>query len=57
VKPFHFNAVGNPAVILIAGLQGSGKTTFTGKLANHLKNKLGKSPLLVAADVLPSCSH
>ena len=46
-----FNAVGNPAVILIAGLQGSGKTTFTGKLANHLKNKLGKSPLLVAADV------
>ena len=45
------NAVGNPAVILIAGLQGSGKTTFTGKLANHLKNKLGKSPLLVAADV------
>jgi signal recognition particle subunit SRP54 len=47
----QFNAVGNPAVILIAGLQGSGKTTFTGKLANHLKNKLGKSPLLVAADV------
>jgi signal recognition particle subunit SRP54 len=47
----NFNAVGNPAVILIAGLQGSGKTTFTGKLANHLKNKLGKSPLLVAADV------
>ena len=46
-----FNAVGNPAVILIAGLQGSGKTTFTGKLANHLKNKLGKQPLLVAADV------
>ena len=46
-----FNAVGNPAVILIAGLQGSGKTTFTGKLANHLKNKMGKSPLLVAADV------
>ena len=47
----QFNAVGNPAVILIAGLQGSGKTTFTGKLANHLKNKLGKQPLLVAADV------
>jgi len=47
----NFNAVGNPAVILIAGLQGSGKTTFTGKLANHLKNKLGKQPLLVAADV------
>ena len=47
----NFNAVGNPAVILIAGLQGSGKTTFTGKLASHLKNKLGKQPLLVAADV------
>lgn len=45
------NLKGEPAVVLIAGLQGSGKTTFTGKLANHLKNKLGKSPLLVAADV------
>ncbi len=42
---------GNPAVILIAGLQGSGKTTFSGKLANHLKNKKGKKPLLVAGDV------
>lgn len=42
---------GNPAVILIAGLQGSGKTTFSGKLANYLKTKKGKSPLLVAADV------
>ncbi len=41
---------GNPAIILIAGLQGSGKTTFSGKLANHLKSK-GKSPLLVAGDV------
>jgi signal recognition particle subunit SRP54 len=47
----EFNASGNPAVILIAGLQGSGKTTFSGKLANYLKNKKGKSPLLVAADV------
>jgi signal recognition particle subunit SRP54 len=42
---------GAPAVILIAGLQGSGKTTFSGKLANFLKTKKGKSPLLVAADI------
>src|SRR5260370_23261751 len=42
---------GNPAVILIAGLQGSGKTTFSGKLANYLKTKKGKPPLLVAADI------
>ncbi|HEY5369267.1 MAG TPA: signal recognition particle protein [Hanamia sp.] len=42
---------GNPAVILIAGLQGSGKTTFSAKLANYLKAKKGKSPLLVAGDV------
>ena len=42
---------GNPAVILIAGLQGSGKTTFSGKLASYLKDKKGKSPLLVAADI------
>jgi len=41
----------NPTIILIAGLQGSGKTTFSGKLANYLKTKKGKSPLLVAADV------
>jgi signal recognition particle subunit SRP54 len=41
---------GNPAIILISGLQGSGKTTFSGKLANYLKSK-GKSPLLVACDV------
>lgn len=46
-----FNAKGNPAVILIAGLQGSGKTTFSGKLANYLKNKKRLSPLLVAADI------
>ena len=46
-----FNITGNRAVILIAGLQGSGKTTFTGKLANYLKTKKGKSPLLVAADI------
>lgn len=46
-----FNAKGNPAVILIAGLQGSGKTTFSGKLANYLKAKKGLSPMLVAADI------
>ncbi len=42
---------GKPTVILIAGLQGSGKTTFSGKLANFLKTKKGKHPLLVAADI------
>lgn len=42
---------GNPTIILIAGLQGSGKTTFSGKLANYLKTRKGKSPLLVAADI------
>lgn len=46
-----FDLKGAPAVILIAGLQGSGKTTFSGKLANYLKTKKGKSPLLVAADI------
>ena len=45
------NIKGNPAVILMSGLQGSGKTTFSGKLANMLKNKRGKKPLLVACDV------
>jgi signal recognition particle subunit SRP54 len=47
----ELNLKGNPSVILIAGLQGSGKTTFSGKLANYLKNKKGKNPLLVACDV------
>jgi signal recognition particle subunit SRP54 len=47
----EFNAKGAPAVILIAGLQGSGKTTFSGKLANYLKKQRKLSPLLVAADV------
>lgn len=42
---------GNPTVVLIAGLQGSGKTTFTGKLANHLKTKRGKNPVMAACDV------
>src|SRR3712207_2837367 len=42
---------GKPAIVLMSGLQGSGKTTFTGKLANLLKNKQKKNPLLVACDV------
>ncbi|MBS1627530.1 MAG: signal recognition particle protein [Bacteroidetes bacterium] len=46
----EFNVSGNPAVVLIAGLQGSGKTTFTGKLAHYLKAQK-KSPLVVAADI------
>lgn len=45
------NIKGSPAVILMAGLQGSGKTTHAGKLAHLLKNKKGKKPLLVAGDV------
>lgn len=45
------NIKGTPAVILMSGLQGSGKTTFSGKLANMLKSKKGKHPLLVAGDV------
>lgn len=47
----ELNLKGNPAVILMSGLQGSGKTTHSGKLANFLKNKKGKTPLLVACDV------
>ncbi len=45
------NLKGQPAIILMAGLQGSGKTTFSGKLANMLKTKRGRRPLLVACDV------
>ncbi|MEC4116578.1 MULTISPECIES: signal recognition particle protein [Myroides] len=45
------NLSGNPTVILMSGLQGSGKTTFSGKLANFLKTKKNKTPLLVACDV------
>lgn len=45
------NLKGTPAIILMSGLQGSGKTTFTGKLANMLKSKKSKKPLLVACDV------
>ncbi|HAD33533.1 MAG TPA: signal recognition particle protein [Chitinophagaceae bacterium] len=47
----ELNTQGNPTVILIAGLQGSGKTTFSGKLANFLKTQKNKKPLLVAADI------
>ena len=50
-KEADFNLKGSPAVILIAGLQGSGKTTFTHKLAYWLKTKKFKRPLMVAADV------
>ncbi|MCE2789327.1 MAG: signal recognition particle protein [Saprospiraceae bacterium] len=45
------NIKGNPGVILVSGLQGSGKTTFSGKLAKYLKEKKSKKPLLVACDV------
>lgn len=47
----EINLEGKPNIILIAGLQGSGKTTFTGKLAYMLSNKKGKKPLVVACDV------
>ncbi len=45
------NLTGKPSIILMSGLQGSGKTTFSGKLANRLKQSAGKKPLLVACDV------
>jgi signal recognition particle subunit SRP54 len=47
----EINLSGKPAVVLVAGLQGSGKTTFSGKLARLLKTKRGRHPLLVAGDV------
>lgn len=50
-QSMDINIKGNPTVILIAGLQGSGKTTFSGKLANYLKSKKQKLPLLVACDI------
>ena len=50
-KAANLNLTGTPAIILMSGLQGSGKTTFSGKLANLLKTKQGKKPLLVAGDV------
>lgn len=46
-----FNTTGKPTIVLIAGLQGSGKTTFSGKLANYLKSQKKLKPLLVAADI------
>jgi signal recognition particle subunit SRP54 len=51
VDKVDINIKVNPAIILIAGLQGSGKTTFSGKLAKWVKTKRGKNPLLVAGDV------
>lgn len=50
-KAAELNLNGRPSIILMSGLQGSGKTTFSGKLANMLKNKQHKNPLLVACDV------
>jgi len=50
-ETYDINITGSPAIILMSGLQGSGKTTFTGKLANMLKTKKSKKPLLVACDV------
>lgn len=47
----ELNLKGSPAIILVAGLQGSGKTTFSAKLANYLHTRKGRSPLLVACDV------
>jgi signal recognition particle subunit SRP54 len=47
----EINLKGSPAVILMSGLQGSGKTTFAAKLANYLHTKKGKNPLLVACDI------
>jgi len=47
----ELNLTGQPSVILMSGLQGSGKTTFSGKLAHYLKTKKGKQPLLVACDI------
>ncbi|MDB4324570.1 signal recognition particle protein [Crocinitomicaceae bacterium] len=47
----EINITGNPGIILMSGLQGSGKTTFSGKLGSYLKTKKGKNPLLVACDV------
>ncbi|MFC2151638.1 signal recognition particle protein [Bacteroidota bacterium] len=50
-QSMDINLKGNPTVVLISGLQGSGKTTFSGKLASHLKSKKQKHPLLVACDI------
>ncbi|MBL4655443.1 MAG: signal recognition particle receptor subunit alpha, partial [Bacteroidia bacterium] len=50
-KAEEINIAANPAIILMAGLQGSGKTTMSGKLAHYLKNKKARKPLLIAGDV------
>ena len=50
-EPAEFKIDGKPAIILMSGLQGSGKTTFSGKLARKLKSEKAKRPLLVACDV------
>ena len=50
-KSMDINIKGNPGIVLVAGLNGSGKTTFSAKLANKLKNKRGKRVMLVAGDV------
>jgi signal recognition particle subunit SRP54 len=50
-KTEDIKLTGSPTIILMSGLQGSGKTTLTGKLGYHLKNKRGKKPLLVACDI------
>ena len=47
----EINYEGHPAIVLMSGLQGSGKTTFSSKLANYLKKKKNRNPLLVACDV------
>ena len=52
----EINLTGKPSVILISGLQGSGKTTFTGKLAKYLKAQ-GNQVLLTACDIYSSCGH
>jgi len=50
-QTIELNLKSNPSIILIAGLQGSGKTTFCGKIANYLKTKKGRTPILVAGDI------
>lgn len=50
-KSADINLADKPSIILMSGLQGSGKTTFSGKLAKHIKSKKGRKPLLIAADV------
>ena len=57
-EAIDLNLKGHPAIILMSGLQGSGKTTFSGKLANLLKNKRGRNPLSLPATsiVLPPLS-